>query len=82
VSGRVPASTAFRDEAVQVLEGGVAFGVDDLVHVLGATDHAELGHRFMRRDDELEAGTQTADETPAGTGVMRTTDAEHGPVVS
>ncbi len=41
-------TTPFCDETVQVLEGGVAFGIDNLVHVLGATDHAELSRRFMR----------------------------------
>ena len=33
-------------------------------------------------DDELQPRTQTADETLAGPGVMRTTHAEDGPVVS
>jgi hypothetical protein len=42
--GASPPTTAFRDETVQVPEGGVALGIDDLVHVLGATDHAKLGH--------------------------------------
>ena len=43
-----PPTTLLGDEAVQVLEGGVALGIDDLVHVLGATDHTELGHRLGR----------------------------------
>ena len=34
------------------------------------------------RDDELQAGTQTAHETPAAAGVMRASYAEHGPVVN
>ena len=44
VLGASPPATRFGDETVQVLEGGVALGIDDLVHVLGATDHAKLGH--------------------------------------
>jgi hypothetical protein len=39
-----PPTTPFGDETVQVLKGGVALGIDNLVHVLGAPDHAELGH--------------------------------------
>jgi hypothetical protein len=39
-----PPTTPFDDETVQVLKGGVALGIDNLVHVLGAPDHAELGH--------------------------------------
>jgi hypothetical protein len=46
--GASPPTTPFGDEAVQVLEGGVALGIDDLVHVLGAADHAELGDRLVR----------------------------------
>jgi hypothetical protein len=80
--GASPPTSSFCDETVQVLEGGVTLGVDDLVHVLGATDHAQLGDRLMRRDDELQAGTQTAHEALACAGVMRTTYAEDGPVVS
>jgi hypothetical protein len=37
-------ATLFGDETVQVLKSGVALGVDDLVHVLGASDHPELCH--------------------------------------
>jgi hypothetical protein len=43
--------TAFGDESIQVVEGGVTFGIDDLVHVLGATDHAKLGDRFVLGSD-------------------------------
>jgi hypothetical protein len=39
-----PPTTPFCDETVQVLKGGVALGVDDLVHVLGASDHPQLCH--------------------------------------
>jgi len=34
------------------------------------------------RDDEFHAGTRAADETPTGQGIVGTTDAEDGPVVS
>ncbi len=46
--GASPPATPFDDKAVQVLEGGVALGVDDLVHVLGVTDHSEFGDRLVR----------------------------------
>jgi hypothetical protein len=42
--GTSPPTTSLCDETVQIFEGGVALGIDDLVHVLGATDHAKLGH--------------------------------------
>jgi hypothetical protein len=38
-----PPPTALGNKAVQVFERGVALDIDDLVHVLGATDDAELG---------------------------------------
>jgi hypothetical protein len=79
--GASPPTTSLCDEAVQVLKGGVALGVDDLVHVLGAPDHAELGD-LVGRDDELQAGTQAAHETPTSPRVVGTTDAEDGPVIS
>ena len=39
-----PPTTPFGDETVQIVERRVALGIDDLVHVLGAADHAEFGH--------------------------------------
>jgi hypothetical protein len=33
-------AASFSDEAVQVVQGGIALGIDDLVHVLGTADHA------------------------------------------
>jgi hypothetical protein len=45
--GTSPPTTSLCHDTVQVLEGGVALGIDDLVHVLGATDHAQFGDRFM-----------------------------------
>ena len=48
-----PAAAPLIGHALQVGEGGVPFGVEDSVHVLGPADHPQLGHRLVRRDDEL-----------------------------
>jgi len=40
------ASSAVCDEAVEILKGGVALGVCDLMHVLGTADHAKFGDRL------------------------------------
>jgi hypothetical protein len=58
-SGLCPASAASAvcDNAVEIIKGGVALGVCDLVHVLDTTDHAKFCDRLRRCDHELEPRT-------------------------
>ncbi|HWG75150.1 MAG TPA: hypothetical protein VG184_13955 [Acidimicrobiales bacterium] len=46
--GPSPPAAPLGHQGVEIGEGGVAFGVDDGVHVLGPADHAQLGHRLRR----------------------------------
>lgn len=47
-----PAATRFRDR-LEIGKGRVTLGVHDRRHVLGPADHPELGHRFVRGNDQL-----------------------------
>ena len=53
--GAAPASAHLAGDPVQVGQGGVTLGVHDLMHVLGPADDPQLGHRLVRRYDDLQA---------------------------
>jgi hypothetical protein len=66
-------------DRVEVAHRGVALGVEDHVHVLGAPYHTELCDRFVRADNELHARAHAVDKALAAVGVACATCAEHRP---
>ncbi len=67
---------------VKVEVGQATISSSEAAEPPGRGIKATASELMLRGDHELQAGTKTADDTPAGTGVMGTTDAEDGPVVS
>ena len=76
-----PAATSLAHQLFEVLEGGVALGVEDGVHVVGSADDAELGDRLVGADDEFHPGSFGVGESDPGVGIGRATGAEDGLVV-
>jgi hypothetical protein len=74
--GAASTAAAVHHDLVQVGHGGVPFGVDDQVHVLGPADHPELGHRLMRAHHKFKARAQTGDQALAAQRVVRPAGAE------
>ena len=76
-----PSAAALRDHLVEVVERGLAFGVEDGVHVVGPADHAQLGHRLVGTDDQLHARPLRDGESEPGVGVGGTAGSVDGLVV-
>jgi hypothetical protein len=64
---------------VEVGHGGIALGVEDRVHVLGAADNAQLCYRFVRADNELHPWPHAVHEALAAVRVACATGAEDRP---
>jgi hypothetical protein len=56
--GRSTSPTAHSPgQLIEIVQGGVALGVHDQMHVLGAADYPQLGHALMGRDHQFHART-------------------------
>ena len=76
--GAAATAASVHDDLVEVGHGGVALGVDDLVHVLGPADHAQLCHRLVRADHDLHARPHAADQALAAERVVSPAGGEDG----
>ena len=76
--GAAATAASVHDDLVEVGHGGVPLGVDDLVHVLGPADHAQLCHRLVRTDDDLHARPHAADQALAAERVVSPAGGEDG----
>jgi hypothetical protein len=82
--GHATPPAAFFGQVVQIAQRGVPFGIHDGVHVLGSTEHPQLGHRLMGGDDQLHARAPGVDQAFAGrrvTGTARSVEGVVGGVV-
>jgi hypothetical protein len=71
--GDTPPAAHPTRNAVEVGEGGVAFGVHNQVHVLGPADHPQFGHRLVRRYDQFHPRPLRRYQTFPGTWMAGTT---------
>ncbi|MDQ6725607.1 MAG: hypothetical protein M3066_05510 [Actinomycetota bacterium] len=64
--GVAPPAALLDDQPVQVGQRGVTLSIQDAVHVLGPSDHPQLGHRLVGGDDQFHAGTAGAHQALTG----------------